>query len=82
MTAAHIYVGIRKSDGSVRAMCCDDEGVEEQTAEIVADWIKRGLSVERMPAAEYTQRLANDLAKLNVRVKPETQDAPHQVPKA
>ena len=58
MAADHIYVGVRKSDGSLRAMCCDDEGVESQTAEIVADWIKRGLSVERIPAAEYLQRLA------------------------
>jgi hypothetical protein len=55
--AEFIYVGIRKSDGSMRAMCCDDEGSEEHTGEIVADWIKRGLIVERLSDADYRARL-------------------------
>lgn len=59
--AEFIYVGIRKSDGAMRAMCCDDEGCEEQTAEIVSDWIKRGLTVERLSDADYRARLANKL---------------------
>jgi len=53
-----IYVGIRKSDGSMRATCRDDESCEEQTAEIVAGWIKRGLYVERITDAQYRERIA------------------------
>lgn len=52
-----IYAGIRKGDGSIRAMCCDDEGAEDHTAECVADWIKRGLMVVRMSRDEYRVRL-------------------------
>jgi hypothetical protein len=55
--AEFIYIGIRKGDGAMRAMCCDDEGCEEQTAEIVADWIKRGLIVMRLSDADYRARL-------------------------
>jgi hypothetical protein len=55
--AEFIYIGIRKGDGSMRAACCDDEGCEEQTAEIVADWIKRGLIVMRLSDADYRARL-------------------------
>jgi hypothetical protein len=57
MGADYVYVGIRKSDGSMRAMCCDDAGCEAQTAEIVADWIKRGLVVQRFTDADYRIRL-------------------------
>jgi hypothetical protein len=59
--AEYIYVGIRKGDGAVRAMCCDDEGCEAQTAEIVSDWIKRGLIVERLSDADYRARLRANL---------------------
>lgn len=58
-----MYIGIRKGDGSMRAMVCDDEGVEDQTADIVADWIRRGLIVERIPAADYLPRLAQNPKK-------------------
>lgn len=60
MTAEFIYVGIRKSDGSLRAMCCDDPGAEEHTAECVADWIKRGLMVVRMSDEEYRKRVRQE----------------------
>lgn len=58
MAAEYIYIGVRKSDGSIRATCCDDAGEEEDTAKKVADWIKRGLSVERVSDAEYRERIA------------------------
>jgi hypothetical protein len=54
--ATHIYVGVRKIDGSIRAACCDDAGEEKETAKLVADWIKRGLSVERLTEDEYQAR--------------------------
>lgn len=52
-----IYIGFRKSDGSIRATCCDDVGEEADTAAKVADWIKRGLSVERVSDDEYGKRI-------------------------
>jgi len=55
---ALIYVAIRKSDGSMRAMCCDDAGCEEQTAEIIADWVRRGLAVKCLTDAEYRALIA------------------------
>lgn len=58
--AEFIYVGVRKSDGSIRAMCCDDAGEETDTAEKVADWITRGLHVERLSDAEYRRRIGSD----------------------
>jgi len=56
--AEFIYIGVRKSDGSIRASCCDDPGEEADTAEKVSDWIKRGLTVERLTDAEYQSRVA------------------------
>ena len=58
MAAEYIYIGVRKSDGSIRATCCDDAGEEADTASKVADWIKRGLSVERVTDAEFRKRIA------------------------
>jgi predicted Zn-dependent protease len=55
--AGFVYVGIRKSDGSIRAASCDDAGWEAQNAELIADWIKRGLAVERLSDADYQARL-------------------------
>jgi hypothetical protein len=57
MKADYIYIGVRKSDGSIRATCCDDAGMEIDTAAKVADWIKRGLSVERLTDADFRKRL-------------------------
>jgi hypothetical protein len=54
---AFVYIGVRKSDGSIRATCCDDPGEEEDTASKIADWIKRGLAVERLTEADYKARL-------------------------
>jgi hypothetical protein len=65
--AEFIYVGIRKSDGSIRATCCDDAGEEADTAEKVADWIKRGLTVERLTDAEYQNRMRAALASTDGR---------------
>lgn len=57
MGAEFIYVGIDKASGSIRAAVCDDEGYEKDTAKYVADWIKRGLIVERLTDAEYHARI-------------------------
>lgn len=53
------YLGIRKSDGSVRAMVFDMPGYERDTAQIVHDWIVEGRAVERVPASEVHARMAN-----------------------
>ena len=55
--AEHIYIGVRPSDGSIRAICCDDPGMEADTADKVRDWIRRGLVVERLSDADYRKRL-------------------------
>lgn len=60
MAATHIYIGVRKSDGSIRATCCDDAGEEADTAKKVADWIARGLAVERVSDAEYRNLIASE----------------------
>ena len=57
MRAEFIYVGVRPSDGTIRAACCDDAGQEADTAQYVADWIKRGLTVERLTDDEYQKRI-------------------------
>ena len=56
--ADFIYVGVCKTTGSIRATCCDDLGYEKDTAKLVADWITRGLSVERLSADQYRTRIA------------------------
>jgi hypothetical protein len=56
--AEYLYVAIRKSDGSMRAMCVDDEGEGDNTGFHVGDWIRRGLMVVRMSDAEFRKRLA------------------------
>lgn len=58
MPAEYIYIGVRKTDGSIRAVCCDDVGEEKDTAKMVADWVARGLSVERITQAEYSRRIS------------------------
>lgn len=55
--ATYAYIGIRISDGSVRAIVCDDPGYEKQTAEIMADWEAMGRRVERLPIAEAKARM-------------------------
>ena len=42
-----LYIARRKC-GKVSAMCWDDPGYEKDTAKYVADWIKRGDTVERI----------------------------------
>ena len=60
MAAEHIYIGVRKTDGSIRAVCCDDEGEEKDTAKMVANWVARGLSVERVTRDEYSKRISRE----------------------
>lgn len=60
MPAEYIYIGVRKADGSIRAVCCDDEGEEKDTAKMVADWVKRGLNVERVTRDEYSKRILRE----------------------
>lgn len=55
--ATHAYIGINKA-GSVRAIVFDDPGHETSTAEHVADWIKMGRTVERLPIKEACERMA------------------------
>jgi hypothetical protein len=52
----YIYIGVR-ADGKIRAMCCDDDGEENETAKYIANWIRRGLKVERVSDAEYRKRM-------------------------
>lgn len=58
MATEYVYVGIRKDDGSMRAMSYDDEGAENEVAACVSDWIRRGLMVVRMSGDEYRARLS------------------------
>jgi hypothetical protein len=51
------YIGINK-EGSCRAACVDEPAAAKQTARTVADWIKRGLTVERVTVAEARKRLS------------------------
>jgi hypothetical protein len=55
--ADYIYVGVRKSDGSIRATSWDDEGCENEIAATLSDWIRRGLAVERLTDDEYRARM-------------------------
>lgn len=50
------YVGIK--DGMIRAFCRDD-GIEypDEVATTLADWIKMGRTVERMPAKHALERM-------------------------
>lgn len=43
----HMYIA-RKPCGKVVASCWDDAGLEKETAESVARWIRRGDKVERV----------------------------------
>ena len=55
---AFAYIGVRKSDGSVRAMVFDMPGFEKDTAKLVHDWIIEGRAVERIPASEVHARMS------------------------
>lgn len=62
MRAEYIYVGVCKRTGSIIAVCCDDEGYEKDTAKYLADWVCRGLAVERLSNADYQTRIRNPRA--------------------
>jgi hypothetical protein len=57
MRAEFIYVGVNKADGRIIAACCDDEGYERDTAKYLADWVTRGLIVERLSDEDYQSRM-------------------------
>jgi predicted regulator of Ras-like GTPase activity (Roadblock/LC7/MglB family) len=52
------YVGIK--DGTVRAIVVDDTRDADQTAKLVADWIKMGRTIERMPLHQAVERIKRE----------------------
>jgi hypothetical protein len=64
--ATHAYIGIRIADGSCRAICCDDPGYEDQTAEIIAEWESMGRRIERLPIAEAKSRMFDRAIELSM----------------
>lgn len=51
MTAVYAYIGINER-GEVRALSMDDPGSERDNAKLVAEWLKMGRRVERLPVKE------------------------------
>jgi hypothetical protein len=51
------YIGINKA-GECRAACVDDPEFSADTAQTVAEWIKRGMIVERVTVGEARERLS------------------------
>lgn len=43
--------------GRVAASCWDDAGAEKDTAKSVADWIKRGLTIQRIARREGDEQI-------------------------
>lgn len=55
------YIGINK-EGKCRAAAVDNPEHVKDTAKTVADWIKHGMTVERVTVAEARRRLADSFA--------------------
>lgn len=51
----YAYVGIK--DGTIRAIVFDDTRYPDDTARLVADWIKIGRTVERLPLSDAVSRM-------------------------
>lgn len=66
MKATHAYIGINKQ-GHVRAFVLDDEGHEDETAAIVASWIKMSRTVERVTVDDLRQRMTDKPSEVIVR---------------
>jgi hypothetical protein len=54
--ATHAYIGI-DARGSIRAICYDDPGLENETAAIIGSWPGMGRTTERVTVDELSQRL-------------------------
>lgn len=59
------YVGIK--DGTIRAIVVDDPDDTDLTAEMLADWIKMGRTVERMTVEAAIERARSEKPKRNER---------------
>jgi hypothetical protein len=57
--ATHAYIGIN-AEGKMRAIVFDDPAYKKDTAKRVAEWIKMGRTVERLPAQEACDRMRAD----------------------
>ena len=56
MKAEFAYIGINAA-GEVRAISMDDPGSERENEKLVAEWLKMGRKVERLPWEEARKRL-------------------------
>ena len=53
---AYDYIG-RKSCGCIVAVCADAPGLEKHTAKSIAEFIRDGLTIERIPITELSNYL-------------------------
>lgn len=60
------YVGIK--DGTIRAIVVDNPDDTDLTAEMLADWIKMGRTIERMSIDAAIERARAEKSKRNERV--------------
>lgn len=65
MRAEFIYVGVCKSSGRIIAAYCDAQGYEKNIAKNLADWVRRGLVVERLSDTEYQARIRASRTKVS-----------------
>jgi hypothetical protein len=59
MSGDFSYVGINP-DGLARAIVHDDPAFKRDTAELIAEWIVMGRSIERLPSDDAIARLKKD----------------------
>lgn len=58
-TTDYAYIGIN-ADGLARAICHDDPQYKRDTAKTVAEWIRMGRTIERLPVDDACARLRKD----------------------
>lgn len=59
MSEMFTYVGINEQ-GLVRAACIDDPRCKRDTAKTIAEWIRMGITIERLPHKVACERLRKD----------------------
>jgi hypothetical protein len=62
--SGHAYIGINEN-GLARAIVYDDPKWKKDTAKTIAEWIKMGRTIERLPVAEACDRLRRDWPACN-----------------
>lgn len=59
MAEEYAYIGINEN-GLARAIVFDDPKYKRDTAKTIAEWIRRGRTIERLPVEQATERLRRD----------------------